>query len=60
MRTFGLIITSLLILPALLGVDGVWLTSAASSTLTAVTAAVFLARFLYGQKKEGRTEPPSR
>lgn len=51
---------ALAVLVPLLGVDGVWLTSAASSTLTAVTAAVFLARFLYGQKNEGRPEPPSR
>lgn len=49
---------SLAVLVPLLGVDGVWLTSAVSSTLTAAAAVIFLARFLHGQKTSRARNAP--
>ena len=49
---------ALAVLVPLLGVDGVWLTSAASSTLTAVTAAVFPRAVFVRTEKRGPDRTP--
>ena len=52
-RTLIFPLLCLAVLPALLGLDGVWLTSAGAGVLTALLAACFLAWVLRGEGREG-------